>query len=91
MYIRQIFLIQIKYRLQSMYNHMVVWATSDISPFYFILLDTDHSLLCYVYPSISLVSLHIYNLYSPPCLIPIIAYKTKNCDKLVFNRNIYLF
>ena len=30
-----------KNRLQSMYNHMVGWAASVISPFYFILLETN--------------------------------------------------
>ena len=39
MYIRQIFLIQMKYRLQSMYNHMVGRAASVVSPFYSILLN----------------------------------------------------
>ena len=38
MYIRQIFLIQIKYRLQSMYNHIVGRAASVVSPLHFILL-----------------------------------------------------
>ena len=33
-----IFLIQMEYRLQSMYNHMVGQAASVVSPFYFILL-----------------------------------------------------
>ena len=33
-----IFLIQMKYRLQSMYNHMVGRAASFVSPFYSILL-----------------------------------------------------
>ena len=36
MYIRQIFLIQMKYRLQSMYNHLVGRAASVVSPFYFL-------------------------------------------------------
>ena len=34
--IRQIFLIQMKYCLQNMYNHMVGRAGLVISPFYFI-------------------------------------------------------
>ena len=34
-----IFLIQMEYRLQSMYNHMVGQSASVVSPFYFILLD----------------------------------------------------
>ena len=36
-----IFLIQKKYRLQSMYNYMVGRAASVVSPFYFILLALD--------------------------------------------------
>ena len=36
-----IFLIQMEYRLQSMYNHMVGRAASFVSPFYFILLDSN--------------------------------------------------
>jgi len=36
LYIRQIFLIQMKYRLQSMYNHIVGRAASVVSPLYFI-------------------------------------------------------
>ena len=39
LYIREIFLIQMKYRLQSMYNHMVGRAASDVSPFYSIILS----------------------------------------------------
>ncbi len=38
MYIRHIFLIQMKYRLQSMHTHMVGRAASFVSPFYSILL-----------------------------------------------------
>ena len=38
MYIRQIFLIQMEYCLQSRYNHIVGRAASVVSPFYFILL-----------------------------------------------------
>ena len=38
MHIRQIFLNQMEYRLQSMFNHMVGWAASVISPFYSTLL-----------------------------------------------------
>ena len=38
-YIRQIFLFQMKYCLQSMYNHMVGRASSVVSPFYSILCD----------------------------------------------------
>jgi len=34
LYIRQIFLIQMNYRLQSMYNHMVGRAASVVFPFY---------------------------------------------------------
>ena len=37
MYIRQIYLIQMEYRLQSMYNHMVGRTASVISPFYSLL------------------------------------------------------
>jgi len=37
MYIRQIFLIQMEYRLQCMYNHMVERTTYVISPFYTLL------------------------------------------------------
>ena len=35
--IRQIFLIQMKYSLQSMYNHMLGRTASVISPFYSLL------------------------------------------------------
>ena len=37
MYIRQIFLIQMEYRLQSLYDYMVGRTVSVISPFYSIL------------------------------------------------------
>ena len=43
MCIRQIFLIQMKYRLQSMYNHMVGRTASVISPFYSVLLECSTS------------------------------------------------
>ena len=43
-----IFLIQMKYHLQSMYNHMVGRAASVISPFYFILLVQKSSNNCWV-------------------------------------------
>ena len=43
-----IFLIQMKYHLQSMYNHMVRRAASVISPFYFILLVQKSSNNCWV-------------------------------------------
>ena len=38
--IRQIFLIQMEYRLQSMYNHMIGRAASVVSPLYSILLGS---------------------------------------------------
>ena len=41
MYIRQIFLIQMKYRLQSMHNHMVGRIASVVSPFYSLLPGQD--------------------------------------------------
>ena len=37
MYIRHVFLIQMEYRLQSMYNHMVGRSASVGSPFYSLL------------------------------------------------------
>ena len=63
-----IFLIQMKYRLQSMYNHMVGRAASVVSPFYSILLvfywtvkllyKPDHSTLHIIY------TYNIYMLFS---------------------------
>ena len=49
LYIRQIFLIQMEYRLQSMYINIVMRAASFVSPFYSILLG--HTQCIYILTS----------------------------------------
>ena len=53
----------IKYRLQNMYNHMVGWAASVVSPFYFILLDCNTGLSEKYQPSATTLFCLIYQIF----------------------------